>query len=65
MGPGPYYALGTIDTVPRAYAISRAYEGREEETITIKKLKIRKCNNNSFFLRIKIHHKLTCEVGSV
>jgi hypothetical protein len=48
MSPGPYYALGTIGTVPRAYDIFRAYEGMEEETITIKKLKIQKCTNNSF-----------------
>jgi hypothetical protein len=34
----PYYPLGTIGTVPRAY------EGMEEETIKIMKLKIRKCN---------------------
>jgi hypothetical protein len=25
--PGPYYPLGTIGTVPRAYDILRAYEG--------------------------------------
>jgi hypothetical protein len=31
----------TIGTVPRAY------EGMEEETIKIKKLKIGKCNTNS------------------
>jgi hypothetical protein len=27
--PGPYYSLGTIGTVPRAYDIFRAYEGME------------------------------------
>jgi hypothetical protein len=34
---GPYYPLGTIDTVPRAYDIFRAYEEME-------KLKIGKFN---------------------
>jgi hypothetical protein len=34
---GPYYQLGTIGTVPRAYDISRAYEGMEGRKISMKK----------------------------
>jgi hypothetical protein len=34
--PGPYYPLGTIGTVPRAYDIFRAYEGMEGRKIEIK-----------------------------
>jgi hypothetical protein len=32
---GPYYPLGTIGTVPRAYDIFRAYEGMEGRQIKI------------------------------
>jgi hypothetical protein len=36
--PGPYYSLGTIGTVPRAY---ERMEGRK---IKAKKFKVEKCN---------------------
>jgi hypothetical protein len=41
-----YYPSGNV---PRAYDIFRAYEGMEEETIKIKKLKIVKCNTKFKF----------------
>jgi hypothetical protein len=36
---GPYYPLGTIGTVPRAYDIFRAYKGMEGRTNTNKEMK--------------------------
>jgi hypothetical protein len=39
--PGPYYPLGTIGTVLRAYDIFRAYEGMEGRKNKNKKLKIK------------------------
>jgi hypothetical protein len=41
---GPYYPLGTIGTVPRAYDMFGAYEGMEGRKIKIKELKVVKCN---------------------
>jgi hypothetical protein len=37
---GPYYPLGIIGTVSRAYDMFTAYEGMEGRKIKIKKLKI-------------------------
>jgi hypothetical protein len=34
---GPYYPSDTIDTVPTAYEIFKAYEGMEGRKIQIKK----------------------------
>jgi hypothetical protein len=45
VGPGipdPYYPLGTIGTVPRAYDIFKAYEGMKWRKIQIKEQKNRK-----------------------
>jgi hypothetical protein len=53
--PGQYYPLGAIGTEPRAYDTFRAYEGMEEETIKINKLKIGKCNTKFKFKKLYIY----------
>jgi hypothetical protein len=42
LSPGPYYPLGTIDTIPRAYDIFRTYEEMEGRTNKNKGIKNRK-----------------------
>jgi hypothetical protein len=42
--PGPYYPLGAIDTVPRAYDNFRAYEGMKRGKIQKGNERIGKCN---------------------
>jgi hypothetical protein len=61
---GPYYQLGTISTVPRAY------EGMEGRKIKIKKWENVIHNKiqdfrNIYFSKIQFHYKPICEVGSV
>jgi hypothetical protein len=70
MSTGPYYPLGTIGTVPRAYVIFRAYEGMEGRKINIRMKKWENIIQNqiqdfkhTFFN--KINCKPATEVGSV
>jgi hypothetical protein len=44
LSPGPYYPLGTIDTIPRAYDILGPTKKWKGEQIKIKALKIGKFN---------------------
>jgi hypothetical protein len=68
--PDPYYPLGTIFTVPRAYDILGPTKEWKGEQIKVMKLKIGKFNikykikiKNTFF-KTKFYYKPTCEVGS-
>jgi hypothetical protein len=62
---GPYYPLGTIGTLPRAY------EAMEERKINIKMKKLENIIQNKMqdfkhtFFKSKINCKPACEVGSV
>jgi hypothetical protein len=55
---GPYYPVGTISTVPRAYDIFKAYEGMEVRKMQIKNLKKENIQNEiddfKLFLKTKI-----------
>jgi hypothetical protein len=68
---GPYYPLGTIGTVPRAYDIFRAYEKMEGGTNKIRALKQEKIIRNTkfkfknIFFKPQLHYNPICEVGSV